>query len=133
MAQYLENKNLKNTIELIRKFSSNKRIVLASGAFDVITIFDIRYLRDAKNAGDILIVAVFPDEVVKQKFGEKRPVTPFEDRVEILKEMEMVDYIIRLESDNMDEILDSIHPDFVIDGRPAGYDVVQAVLAKCRK
>ena len=128
MAKYIEKQDIKKIIESERKIG--KKIVLACGSFDVLTVFDIRYLRAAKKSGDILIVAVYSDDLIKQKFGEKRSITSFEDRIEILKGMEMVDYILCASDDKVNDILSELKPDSIIPERADGYDVVQAVLAK---
>lgn len=132
MAEYIEKQDIKNIIERERQTGNIKKLVLATGLFDVMTVFDIRYLRGAKNLGDILFVAVYSDDMIKKKFGEKRLTTPFKDRIEILKGMEMVDYIVRRD-DNIDNILAAVKPDFIIEERVVDYDIMDAILAKHKK
>jgi bifunctional ADP-heptose synthase (sugar kinase/adenylyltransferase) len=133
MAKYIHKKDLKNIIEEERKSFVGKKIVFAVGSFDVMTIFDIRYLRDAKNVGDVLVVGVYSDEIIKQKFGEKRPITSFEDRLEILKGVEMIDYLVCVDTEDVKNLIDLINPDKFLENRKSEYDVVTAVLAKCKK
>ena len=56
--------------------TSDKRIVLANGCFDVLHVGHIRYLRGAKALGDILVVAVNGDSAVAELKGPSRPVMP---------------------------------------------------------
>src|SRR3989339_1270107 len=51
-----------------------KKIVLATGFFDLLHQEHINFLRKAKAAGDILIVAVESDERARKLKGEGRPI-----------------------------------------------------------
>jgi len=74
--------------------ASGKTIVLANGAFDLFHVGHLRYLRGAKELGDILVVAVNDDESVRALKGNNRPVVPLEDRMTIVAAMEPVDYVV---------------------------------------
>jgi len=129
MAKYIGQKDIKNIED--ERIKNNKKIVFARGSFDVITVCDIRYLRSAKNTGDILVVGLYSDVIIQQKFGSKKPITPFEDRLEILKEMEMIDYILKIDSENIDNISVLFNPDIVINEKNPDKDVVRYVFEKC--
>ena len=62
----------KNYLPTIREKYKDKKIVLSLGSFDLFHYEHLRYLQDAKKLGDILIVAIKEDEVVKLK-GYNRP------------------------------------------------------------
>jgi len=56
--------------------SKNYKLVLATGFFDLLHEEHIRFLRKAKSAGDILIVAVESDERARALKGKGRPIEP---------------------------------------------------------
>ena len=70
---------------------SGKKVVLCHGAFDLIHAGHIRYLKSAKNEGDILFVTVTADEFVNK--GPGRPVFPQDLRVENLAYLSFVDFV----------------------------------------
>lgn len=70
------------------------KIVCTVGSWDMLHIGHLRYLIKAKNEGDVLIVGVDSDRGIKlYKKNELRPVIPQEERMEMLKYQECVDYI----------------------------------------
>ncbi|MEW5900872.1 MAG: adenylyltransferase/cytidyltransferase family protein, partial [Acidobacteriota bacterium] len=54
--------------------SRGKSIVLANGCFELVHAGHIRYLRQAKAKGDILVVAVNSDASVRRLKGKGRPI-----------------------------------------------------------
>lgn len=54
--------------------ATGKKIVLATGFFDLLHQEHVNFLRKAKAAGDILIVAVESDERARALKGEGRPI-----------------------------------------------------------
>jgi rfaE bifunctional protein nucleotidyltransferase chain/domain len=88
-----------------------KKIVFANGVFDILHVGHIRYLRGAKALGDILVVAVNSDKSVKKLKNPHLPVTPQNERLEILSCLEFIDYLIPFEDQTVDRILRVIKPD----------------------
>ena len=68
------------------------RVVLVTGGFDPLHSGHIAYFKEAKKLGDKLIVGVNSNEWLTRKKG--RPFMPFEERVAIIKELEVVDKVI---------------------------------------
>lgn len=66
--------------------------VITYGTFDLFHIGHLRLLSRLKSMGDYLIVAVSTDEFNQEK--GKRSVINFNDRVEILKNLRIVDEVI---------------------------------------
>lgn len=87
-----------------------KRIVLANGCFDVLHVGHIRYLRGAKNEGDVLIVAVNSDRSAARLNKPKRPVMPEMERIEIVEALEMVDYVTLFDEPTADSLLSKLKP-----------------------
>lgn len=87
-----------------------EKIVLANGCFDIIHAGHVRYLRDAKSRGDILIVALNSDKSVRSLKGEGRPLMNEIDRAEILSSFEFVDYIVIFDERDVGKILLELKP-----------------------
>ena len=68
------------------------RVVLVTGGFDPLHSGHIAYFKEAKKLGDKLIVGVNSNEWLTRKKG--KPFMPFEERVAIIKELEVVDKVI---------------------------------------
>ncbi|MDO8510169.1 MAG: adenylyltransferase/cytidyltransferase family protein [bacterium] len=70
------------------------RIVLTQGTYDMVHIGHARYLEEARQHGDILIVGVDSDEKVRTRKGPDRPVVPQEERLEMLTHLRAVDVVV---------------------------------------
>jgi D-glycero-beta-D-manno-heptose 1-phosphate adenylyltransferase len=71
----------------------NNKIVVTIGSWDLLHIGHVRYLRKAKEQGDVLIVGVDSDRTVKKYKGELRPIVPYEERCEMLTYQSCVDFV----------------------------------------
>ena len=106
--------DLENIVEEDKK--RNEKIVFTNGCFDLIHVGHIRYLYQAKNFGDKLIVAVNSDSSVKKLKGDNRPIINESERLELLSALEMIDYIILFHELNCKNLLNSIKPDIYVKG-----------------
>lgn len=108
-----EQEELKLLITQLR--SKKAKIVLTQGTFDLIHIGHARYLREAKNHGDFLIVGVDDDAKARGRKGENRPVVPLVERTEMLMHLKYVDKVITKASDDQKWFLIKfIRPDTLI-------------------
>jgi D-beta-D-heptose 7-phosphate kinase/D-beta-D-heptose 1-phosphate adenosyltransferase len=118
-------------VELDVHREAGRRIVFTNGCFDVIHAGHVAYLRDAKRQGDVLIVAVNSDDQVRQQKGDGRPIYPLTDRLDILSELQCVDYLVSFEQPTVHELLRAITPEVYVKGgdyQPSQineYDLVQ--------
>ncbi len=71
----------------------DNKIVVTIGSWDLLHIGHVRYLRKAKQEGDILIVGVDSDRAIKKYKGELRPVVPYVERCEMLTYQSCVDFV----------------------------------------
>jgi len=70
------------------------KIVCTVGSWDMLHIGHLRYLIKAKEYGDVLVVGADSDRGIKlYKKSNLRPIIPQEERMEMLKYQECVDYI----------------------------------------
>lgn len=78
------------------KRPSAKRTVLVGGCFDFIHFGHISFLKQAKEQGGFLIVALESDENVRKMKGESRPIHSQQQRKEMLEALSIVDEVITL-------------------------------------
>lgn len=96
--------------------AKGKSIVLANGCFDLFHVGHIRYLREAKEKGDILVVALNSDSSVRKLKGRGRPILPQKERAEILSSFWFVDYVTIFSEANVERILLALKPDYHVKG-----------------
>lgn len=71
-----------------------KKIVTTNGCFDLLHIGHMRYLKNAKEQGDILILGLNSDKSIRKLKGKFRPIIPEKERAEILSCLECVNYVV---------------------------------------
>lgn len=103
-------------IELAVHREAGRKIILTNGNFDVIHAGHVAYLRQARQLGDVLVVAVNCDEQVRLQKGAGRPVHRQNDRLEVLSELQCVDYLTVFDEPTADELLRHIRPDMYVKG-----------------
>lgn len=121
---------LKNIVAELK--SEGRKIVFTNGCFDLIHAGHVRYLREAKNSGNVLVIGLNSDASVSA-IKPGRPVTPENQRAEVLASLEMVDYVILFSEDTPYELIKEIGPDVLVKGADwqvddiVGKDLVQEV------
>jgi len=125
-------KNLDELIALTAQVRQNgKSVVFTNGCFDILHRGHVHLLRQAKAAGDLLIVALNSDRSVQEIKGARRPVLPETDRIELIGAMEMVDYVIVFDEPDPYKLIAAIKPNVLAKGgdwsaeKIIGADVVQ--------
>ncbi len=101
-------------MQLARK--EGEKIVLTNGCFDILHPGHIRYLQQAKELGDRLVVLVNDDASVKRLKGSERPVNNLQYRMEMLAALECVDWVISFENDTPKPEIDQLLPDILVKG-----------------
>lgn len=86
--------NLQKFVAAAKK--SSKSIVLVTGVFDVFHHEHLSFLNKAKELADVLIVGIESDQRVTQLKGEGRPVNNWRQRVKVLEETKVPDYVFVL-------------------------------------
>ena len=114
MADFLrKDKYVKNWEFLANR---NFKLVVTGGCFDVLHKGHMHSLREAKKHGDRLCVTLNSDESIRRLKGQKRPIMPLESRIEVLKSLEFVDYIVVFESNTPEDVLKILKPDVYVKG-----------------
>jgi D-beta-D-heptose 7-phosphate kinase/D-beta-D-heptose 1-phosphate adenosyltransferase len=103
-------------VELAAHREAGHRVVLTNGCFDVVHAGHVAYLRQAKQLGDVLVVAINSDEEVRRQKGEGRPIYPRAERMEILAEFGCIDYVITFPEPTAHEIIRKVRPDVYAKG-----------------
>ena len=85
--------------------------VMATGTFDLLHMGHIYYLKEAKKLGDTLAVVVATDTTVRKLKHD--PITPQEIRVNLIKELKMVDEAYLGYEKDMYRIVEEIKPDII--------------------
>lgn len=106
--------NLENVIKIIKH--QNKKIVFTNGCFDILHYGHLSYLNNAKKLGDILIVGVNSDDSIKRLKGNKRPIQTEINRINQLKCLECIDYLIMFSENTPIRLLEIINPDILVKG-----------------
>ncbi|TVQ52061.1 MAG: bifunctional heptose 7-phosphate kinase/heptose 1-phosphate adenyltransferase [Phycisphaerales bacterium] len=103
-------------IELDAHREAGRSVVLTNGCFDVIHAGHVAYLREARQQGDVLVVGVNADDQVREQKGPGRPIYPEKERLEILSELQCVDYLIVFPEPTAHELLRALQPDVYVKG-----------------
>lgn len=69
-----------------------KKVVIVTGCFDLITDTHIRFLKEAKGRGDVLVVGIESDQRVRAFKGPLRPVNTESQRMEVINALQCVDF-----------------------------------------
>ncbi len=83
--------------ELARR--RGEKIVFTNGVFDLLHPGHIELLQFARAQGDILVVGINDDASVRRLKGEKRPIFPLAERMEILAALACVDFVVPFAED----------------------------------
>ncbi len=103
-------KQLLKTVDSLKK--EGKKIVLTNGGFDLIHAGHINSLKEAKEAGDILIVALNSDKSIRDLKGKNRPIMNQQGRAVIISSIRYVDFVIIFDEPDVKNLLKKIKPDY---------------------
>jgi len=98
-----------------------RKIVLASGVFDLLHLGHVKFLEEAKKAGGKnaeLIVIIARDSTVQQTKGRK-PVMPENQRLALVESLKVVDEaVLGFEDFDIGNVIERVKPDVIA----LGYD-----------
>lgn len=101
-----------------------RKIVLANGCFDLFHVGHVRYLKEARRRGDLLVVALNSDSSVRRLKGKSRPILKQNERAEILSSFYFVDYVTIFPEMNVEKVLLALKPDIHAKGSDYTKDTV---------
>ena len=111
-------------IERKRLRSAGKKLVFTNGVFDILHVGHVRYLQQARELGDALVVAVNSDASVRQLKGDARPLMNQSDRAEILAGLEAVDYVTIFDDISPRSLIAELLPDVLVKGGDYSLDQI---------
>jgi rfaE bifunctional protein nucleotidyltransferase chain/domain len=123
-------------IEIQKIRQQGKSIVFTNGCFDIIHQGHVKYLSEASDLGDILIVGLNTDDSVKRLKGKNRPLQDQGSRAITLAAISFIDYIVLFNEDTPLRIIKTIMPDILVKGgdydpeKIVGYDIVKSAGGK---
>jgi FAD synthetase len=101
--------------------SGQKKVVLASGVFDLLHLGHVKFLEEAKMAGgpDAQLVVVIARDSTVEKTKGRKPIMPEDQRCSLVESLKVVDKAV-LGYENLDigEVIENIKPDVIA----LGYD-----------
>ena len=100
---------------------SKRKVVLASGVFDLLHLGHVRFLEEAKRAGgeNAKLIAIIATDNTVEKSKGKKPIMSEDQRCALVRSLRVVDEAV-LGYENMDigEVIGKIKPDVIA----LGYD-----------
>jgi D-beta-D-heptose 7-phosphate kinase/D-beta-D-heptose 1-phosphate adenosyltransferase len=127
--------------ELAALRQAGNRVVFTNGCFDIVHTGHINLLRGAKQQGDILVLAVNNDASIRRLKGPQRPIISETDRLDLLSELQSIDYLVLFggdedysggELDTPKPLLRQLKPDVLVKGgqyahnEVVGYEIVES-------
>jgi D-beta-D-heptose 7-phosphate kinase/D-beta-D-heptose 1-phosphate adenosyltransferase len=103
---------------------AGKAVVFTNGVFDILHPGHVRYLEQARQLGDGLIVGVNSDESVRRNKGPDRPITPAAERAEILSALACVDRVTIFDEDTPLDTIAALRPDVLAKGADWAADAI---------
>jgi rfaE bifunctional protein nucleotidyltransferase chain/domain len=100
---------LRRRLEDVR--AAGRGVALANGLFDLLHVGHLRYLEDAANEADVLVVAVNGDVSARALKGPDRPIVPERERAELVAGFACVTFVTIFDELTVDPLLRLIRPD----------------------
>src|SRR3989440_9699821 len=111
-------------IERGRLREAGQKLVFTNGVFDILHVGHVRYLQQARELGEALVVAVNSDASARQLKGEGRPLTAENDRAEILAALACVDYVTIFDDISPRSLIAELLPDVLVKGGDYALDQI---------
>lgn len=92
------------------------QVVFTNGVFDLLHLGHLRYLRQARQLGDLLVVGVNSDESTQRLKGPQRPLVPADERAELLAALDCVDYVTIFGETTAEATLSLLQPEVYVKG-----------------
>src|SRR5438105_4353645 len=122
MAQVLSLDELRLERERLRR--AGRVVVFTNGCFDLLHPGHVRYLQQARELGDVLIVALNSDRAVRELKGEARPILNQEERAEVIAALGCVDYVTVFDDVSPQAVIATLLPDVLVKGGDWGLDQI---------
>jgi D-beta-D-heptose 7-phosphate kinase/D-beta-D-heptose 1-phosphate adenosyltransferase len=106
------------TLQTARR--AGQRIVFANGIFDVLHAGHVRFLRQAKALGDVLVVGLNSDRSIRalnaRSGARLHPLSAEADRLALVAALDPVDHVIRFDEETPVELIRALRPHLHVKG-----------------
>ncbi|RJS94705.1 bifunctional D-glycero-beta-D-manno-heptose-7-phosphate kinase/D-glycero-beta-D-manno-heptose 1-phosphate adenylyltransferase HldE [Salinisphaera sp. Q1T1-3] len=106
-----------------------ERIVMTNGCFDLLHPGHIAYLEAARALGDHLVVAVNDDASVGRLKGPQRPINDLTHRMQVLRGLAAVDWVVPFAEDTPERLICRLCPDVLVKG--GDYEIADIAGSDC--
>lgn len=103
-------------VEVRRRQQAGERAVFTNGCFDLLHLGHVRYLQEARELGDFLVLGLNSDSSVHLLKGQRRPLVPEGKRAEILAALACVDYVTIFAEPTAGPLVQLLQPDIYVKG-----------------
>lgn len=115
--------------------SKHQRIIFTNGCFDLLHVGHVRYLQQARELGDFLLVAINSDRSVRLLKGPGRPFNHEQDRAELVAALRCVDGVTLFDDVRATTVIETLRPDVYVKGGDYTIETLDAeergALEKC--
>ncbi len=105
---------------LKRERRAGQRIVFTNGIFDILHAGHVRFLRQAKALGDVLVVGVNSDRSIRalndRNGTHLRPISSEADRLALVAALDPVDHVIRFDEETPTTLIRALRPHLHVKG-----------------
>lgn len=91
-------------------------VVSTNGVFDILHAGHVRFLREARSLGDVLVVGLNDDDSVRRLKGPERPINIDIERAEVLASLDPVDAVCIFGEDTPEAFLEVVRPNIHVKG-----------------
>jgi rfaE bifunctional protein nucleotidyltransferase chain/domain len=96
--------------------AAGSKLVFTNGVFDLLHVGHVRYLAQARQLGDALLVAINSDRAVRELKGPDRPIFNESERAEILAALRQVDFVTIFDDISPRTLISKLLPDVLVKG-----------------
>jgi len=104
--------------------AEGKKLVVTNGCFDILHLGHVTYLEQARQLGDALLIGVNGDTAVRTLKGPSRPISPENDRLQVLAALESVTAVCLFEENTATRFLSMARPDVYVKGGDYTLDTI---------
>jgi len=103
---------------------SGREVAFTNGVFDLLHPGHVRYLQEARREGGALVVAINSDRSTRAIKGPTRPITPEQERAEVLAALAGVDAVVVFDEDDPQAIISRLRPNVLVKGADWAPDAI---------
>ena len=118
--------SLPDAVEQVERWRARHlTIVFTNGVFDILHPGHVRYLREARALGDVLVVGINSDRSVRALAkAPNRPTNPETERAELVAALASVEAAVVFDEDDPLAIISAILPDILVKGADWAADAI---------